>query len=221
MAKKSRDGPRDASKRGKMPWVSDAMAQEEITPGPELGGAREEEVMSAIDLVVFDMAGTTIEYGDEGASAFKFALQKNEIPATRDAMQERIGKARHTHILFERGGAAQTDQSRVRPTRLKGIRRRVGCSRRARHRRRQNMGYFNLGSVLVGLVIPFVAVVGGVAVLGPSQSLVLGIPVVYFWVFLWFVLTSVCLAASWYFFDRKYYENAENPGETEEREETP
>ena len=78
------------------------------------------------------------------------------------------------------------------------------------------MNYFNPGSILVGLVIPFVAVVGGGAVLGQSQTLVMGIPAVYFWVFLWFVLTSVCLAASWYLFDRRYYE--EQPGETGDRE---
>ena len=78
------------------------------------------------------------------------------------------------------------------------------------------MNYFNPGSVLVGLVIPFVAVVGGVAVLGQSQTLIMGIPAVYLWVFLWFVLTSVCLAASWYLFDRRYYE--EQPGEMGDRE---
>ena len=56
------------------------------------------------------------------------------------------------------------------------------------------MGYFNPWSVVVGLVVPFVAVVGGVAVLGGSRALVLGMPVVYFWIFLWFFLTSACLA---------------------------
>ena len=80
--------------------------------------------------------------------------------------------------------------------------------------REQNVGYFKLGSVMVGLVIPFVAVVGGVALLGRSEIMVAGMPIVYFWVFLWFVLTSVCLAASWYFFDRKDFEDEE---ETEER----
>lgn len=64
------------------------------------------------------------------------------------------------------------------------------------------MRYFNPGSLLVGLVIPFVAVVGGVAVLGRSELSVAGVPVVYFWMFLWFVLTTVCLAASWFLFDR-------------------
>ncbi len=80
------------------------------------------------------------------------------------------------------------------------------------------MSYFNPGSVLVGLGIPFVGVVGGVAVLGQSRFLILGMPAVYFWVFLWFILTSICLAASWHFFDRKYYENEENLEETEEGE---
>jgi hypothetical protein len=67
------------------------------------------------------------------------------------------------------------------------------------------LGYFKPWSVVVGLVVPFVAVVGGVAVLGGSKALVLGIPVVYFWIFLWFVLTSVCLAACWYFFDSEEF----------------
>jgi hypothetical protein len=78
--------------------------------------------------------------------------------------------------------------------------------------------YFNLGSVLIGLVVPFVAVVGGVALLGRAQSLVMGIPIVFFWVFLWFVLTTLCLATSWYLFDRRYYQGEGNLGEAEDRE---
>ena len=80
------------------------------------------------------------------------------------------------------------------------------------------MRYFNPGSLLVGLVIPFVAVGGGVAVLGRSELSVAGIPVVYFWMFLWFVLTTVCLAASWYLFDRNDFEYEDEPGETQETE---
>lgn len=71
------------------------------------------------------------------------------------------------------------------------------------------MTEFKLGSILIGLVVPFVAVVGGVAVLGGSGATVIGIPVVYFWLFLWFVLTTVCLAASWFFFDRGEFEDEE------------
>lgn len=82
------------------------------------------------------------------------------------------------------------------------------------------MSYFNPGSILVGLVIPFVGVVGGVAFLSQSRFLILGMPAVYFWVFLWFILTSICLAASWHFFDRKYHENQENLEETEEGRES-
>jgi hypothetical protein len=79
--------------------------------------------------------------------------------------------------------------------------------------------YFHPGSVFIGLVIPFLAVVGGVAILGRSQSLIMGIPVVYGWVFLWFVLTTLCLATSWYLFDRRFYEDEEAFGETEDQEE--
>lgn len=72
------------------------------------------------------------------------------------------------------------------------------------------MRYFNPWSVVVGLVVPFLAVVGGVAVLGRSQALVLGMPVVFLWIFVWFLLTSVCLAVSWYVFDSRYYEDEED-----------
>lgn len=68
------------------------------------------------------------------------------------------------------------------------------------------------------MVLPFVAVVGGVAVLGRSEFMVAGIPIVYFWVFLWFVLTTVCLAASWYLFDRKDFEDKEESGEAQRAE---
>lgn len=74
------------------------------------------------------------------------------------------------------------------------------------------MTYFKPGSLVVGLVIPFVAVVGGVAVLGGSEAAVAGIPVVYFWMFLWFVLTTVCLAASWFLFDRGEFGDEEEEG---------
>ena len=80
------------------------------------------------------------------------------------------------------------------------------------------MNHFNPGSLLVGLVIPFVAVVGGVAVLGRSELSVAGMPIVYFWMFLWFVLTTVCLAASWYLFDRKDFEGEDEAGDTQEAE---
>jgi hypothetical protein len=80
------------------------------------------------------------------------------------------------------------------------------------------VNYFNRGSLLVGLVIPFVAVIAGVAFLSRSRMLIAGIPIVYFWIFLWFVVTSVCLAASWYLFDRGDYENEEAPRDSREKD---
>lgn len=65
------------------------------------------------------------------------------------------------------------------------------------------MKYFNLESVLLGLVVPLVGVIGGVAFLSGSEAIVLGLPVVYLWVFAWFMLT---LASSWYPFDSKDYD---------------
>jgi hypothetical protein len=84
---------------------------------------------------------------------------------------------------------------------------------------RNAVGYFNPWSLVVGLVLPFVAVVGGVAVLGRSEAVMLGMPIVYFWIFLWFVLTTLCLAASWYLFDRGGFEGEEAAEERLEEEE--
>jgi tellurite resistance protein TehA-like permease len=71
------------------------------------------------------------------------------------------------------------------------------------------MSYFNLGSLFFGLIIPFVGVIVGVALLSQSEMLLFSIPIIYFWIFLWFVLTSVCLAISWFCFDRADYEDEE------------
>jgi len=65
------------------------------------------------------------------------------------------------------------------------------------------MKYFNLECVLLGLVVPLCGVVGGVALLSGSRAIVLSSPVVYLWVFVWFVLTPVCLGGSWYLFGSK------------------
>lgn len=56
------------------------------------------------------------------------------------------------------------------------------------------------------------------AILGRSEAMVLGIPLVYFWVFAWFVLTTLCLAASWYLFDRGDFEDGEASEERSEQE---
>ncbi|WP_153733399.1 DUF3311 domain-containing protein [Sporosarcina obsidiansis] len=57
-------------------------------------------------------------------------------------------------------------------------------------------------NVLIGLIIPFVGVIGGIVIFRNSEQFVLGFPILYFWMFLWFVLTTVCISLSWHFFDR-------------------
>jgi hypothetical protein len=70
----------------------------------------------------------------------------------------------------------------------------------------------NVWSIVIGLGIPFVAIVVVVPILSGIQAFVFGIPVVFFWVFLWFPLTSVCLWITWYVFDRPLYERSGGAG---------
>lgn len=59
--------------------------------------------------------------------------------------------------------------------------------------------FFN---VAIGVLTPFVGVIGGITLFRSSEQFVLGFPILYFWIFLWFILTSICISLSWYFFDR-------------------
>lgn len=54
--------------------------------------------MNGVDLVVFDMAGTTIEVGDLVASAFGSALEKNGVFVERDEIRERMGASKREVI---------------------------------------------------------------------------------------------------------------------------
>lgn len=49
----------------------------------------------------------------------------------------------------------------------------------------------------VGIVIPFVAIVGLFPWYNRVTPEVLGFPFLYFWLFLWFVLTTLCLFLVW------------------------
>jgi hypothetical protein len=60
-------------------------------------------------------------------------------------------------------------------------------------------------SVIVGLVIPFLALVVVLPFLSDTSVTVLGIPLLFFWVFLWMPLTSFCLWIAWLVFDRQAY----------------
>lgn len=55
---------------------------------------------------------------------------------------------------------------------------------------------------LIGIGIPYVAVIGMLPWVAKVDRVVWGIPFIYAWIFSWFVLTSVCLGICWYCFDR-------------------
>jgi hypothetical protein len=57
--------------------------------------------------------------------------------------------------------------------------------------------------VLIGLVVPFVGVIGMLPWVASNDIYVLGIPFIYAWIFGWFVVTSVCLQLCWVLFDKK------------------
>lgn len=61
------------------------------------------------------------------------------------------------------------------------------------------------GSFLIGLVIPFLAILIVVPFSSHLNFTVWGFPFLYFWMFLWFLLTAVCLTIAWYAFDAHNY----------------
>ncbi|MBF5003160.1 DUF3311 domain-containing protein [Diaphorobacter caeni] len=56
--------------------------------------------------------------------------------------------------------------------------------------------------VLIGLGIPYIAVIGLLPWVSTVELSLLGVPFIYLWIFIWFVLTSACMYAVWYLFDR-------------------
>lgn len=60
-------------------------------------------------------------------------------------------------------------------------------------------------SVLIGFGIPALALLLGIPLVAGSPATVLGIPLVFFWMFCCFPLTTLCLWCSWRFFDREHY----------------
>ncbi|SIQ90333.1 Protein of unknown function [Acidiphilium rubrum] len=55
---------------------------------------------------------------------------------------------------------------------------------------------------IIGLGIPFFAVVVMLPFVNTVSLTIDNIPFLYLWMFAWFVLTSVCLGACWLLFDR-------------------
>ncbi len=51
--------------------------------------------------------------------------------------------------------------------------------------------------------------------LGPIHAIVFGFPLVFFWMFCCFPLTTLCLWVSWHFFDSDSYARDRKPEEAE------
>jgi hypothetical protein len=62
-------------------------------------------------------------------------------------------------------------------------------------------------SLIVGLAIPVLAIMVVLPILSGSRITVAGLPFIYFWLFLWFPLTTVCLYLSWIISDRHHYKD--------------
>lgn len=60
-------------------------------------------------------------------------------------------------------------------------------------------------SVLIGLGIPALALLGGIPLVSNTSVYVFGVPLLFFWTFCCFPLTTLCLWVSWRFFDRDHY----------------
>ncbi|ATY13434.1 DUF3311 domain-containing protein [Amycolatopsis sp. AA4] len=64
-------------------------------------------------------------------------------------------------------------------------------------------------SLVLALGLPGVAIFVGVPLCSQSTVTVFGIPLVFAWLFAWLPLTTLCLWASWRFFDRAQYRRVE------------
>ena len=56
--------------------------------------------------------------------------------------------------------------------------------------------------LLIGLVVPFVAVDLMLPWANSVELKIFDVPFVFVWLFSWFVLTSLCLVTCWFLFDR-------------------
>lgn len=66
-------------------------------------------------------------------------------------------------------------------------------------------------SVLIGLGVPAAAILVGVPLVANTNIFVFGIPLLFFWMFCCFPLTTVCLWVSWRLFDSRHYPKDDRP----------
>jgi hypothetical protein len=52
-------------------------------------------------------------------------------------------------------------------------------------------------AVIIGLIVPVFAIVALFPWYDRVHPLILGFPFLYFWLFMWFPLTTLCLYAAW------------------------
>lgn len=57
--------------------------------------------------------------------------------------------------------------------------------------------------VLIGLIIPFIAIDLMLPWANSVELKIFEVPFVFVWMFSWFILTSICLLTCWVWFDRK------------------
>lgn len=63
--------------------------------------------------------------------------------------------------------------------------------------------------VLIGLIIPYLGVLGLMPWTTSVAEPVAGIPFIYFWMFCWFIITSGCLYTCYKWFDSRASETAD------------
>lgn len=63
-------------------------------------------------------------------------------------------------------------------------------------------------SLIIGFFVPMSLILGGVLVFGPMNVTLAGFPIVFIWLFMCTVFSSLCMGITWHFFDKKFY--AEN-----------
>ncbi|MCL4494820.1 MAG: DUF3311 domain-containing protein [Firmicutes bacterium] len=52
-------------------------------------------------------------------------------------------------------------------------------------------------ALIIGLIVPILAIVALFPWYDRVHPLVLGFPFLYFWIFMWFPLTTLCLYVAW------------------------
>ncbi|MFG0601531.1 DUF3311 domain-containing protein [Delftia sp. WSY_4] len=64
--------------------------------------------------------------------------------------------------------------------------------------------------LFIGIGIPYIAVIGLLPLVASVDRFVFGVPFIYLWIFMWFVLTSLCMLVCWLMFDRHEADDAQS-----------